>query len=634
MLDAGLALFGILCVYTWLIVHLKKYRELIVVLLIISGFACGIYGFLHQPQAVDPCATEALDEEQRVFDAVYSTIRLVALEIDAEQSQGIALGFARVVLPLATATALLLLITVRLDQFRLRSLLFIQTWLPFAKQRPVIIVGTGKTGLKMAGFYGTIIGKSRVYGIAQSLDCADAVRFRNEGFSVLSSGQSPEDSLAWISIRPLQRIIICTGNDANDIRLTRHLLNVSGKSGGSKAPKILVSTDTPSLARLAEFEECLAEANSTGSLQFMDATHSAARWMLKEGAPHKHDQTKKFVRPADKDGCIKCHIGIYGAGDMLEAVVVQAVRALVYDPSEPLRITVFTNDAASLEKKIKIRYPALNSENVANEISAFGGVLPLVYFKFEDSDYEQINIAAINAAHAEQPFDVIYVVGNDDGQTGILMLEALKACDTLRNPQPTVVAALENTESLKSPDVNKHNNEPNVWGKLVTISVGELCCKDPGVFPVPAGTEATPDCYIDLIAKKIHYGYEHGWNYERYIAKEWEEWAKLSSQQKWFNRYAADHAEIKYTLLEKPNDIGSALQEDDVKDWLVRLEHRRYICERMVDGWLCRGERAKANPYQLNPTLIPFDSLSADEKTKDDSIVDLTQEIVVAGTDY
>ncbi len=633
MLITGLALLAILCVYTWLILHLKKYRELIVVLLIISGFVCGIYGFLHEPQAVGPCATEALGEEQRIFDAVYSTIRLVALEIDAKESHGIALGLARVVLPLATATALLLLLTVRLDQFRLRSMLFIQTWLPFAKLCPVIIIGTGKTGLKMARFYGKIIGKNRVYGIAQSLDCADVARFRNEGFNVLSSGQSPEDSLAWISIRPMQRIIICTGNDANDIRLTRHLLKVSEKSGDSKAPKILVSTDTPSLARLAEFEERLAEANSTGSLQFMDATHSAARWMLKEGAPHKHDKTKKFVRPADKDDCIKCHIGIYGTGDMLEAVVLQAVRALVYDPLEPLRITVFTNDAASLEGKIKIRYPALDSGNRAHEITALGGVLPLVHIKYEDSGYEQINIAAVNAAHAEQPFDVIYVVGDNDNQAGILMLEALKACDTLRSPRPTIVAAFENTESLKSPDVNKHNNEPDVWGRLDMINISEFWCNRPGAFPVPASTEATPDCYIDLIAKKIHYGYEHGWKYDYYKPLEWERWAKLPSRQKWFNRYAADHAKIKYALLDKPNDIGSALQEDAVKDWLIRLEHRRYICERMVDGWLCRGERAKANPYQLNPTLIPFDRLRADEKFKDDSIVNLTQEIVVAGSD-
>jgi hypothetical protein len=82
-------------------------------------------------------------------------------------------------------------------------------------------------------------------------------------------------------------------------------------------------------------------------------------------------------------------------------------------------------------------------------------------------------------------------------------------------------------------------------------------------------------------------------------------------------------------------DLDAALGQHAA--WLARLEHRRYVCERMLDGWIRRlasrsGDpaaeaegRPKLNRYHLNPTLQPFDTLPENERNKDWDIAHLLE---------
>jgi hypothetical protein len=116
-------------------------------------------------------------------------------------------------------------------------------------------------------------------------------------------------------------------------------------------------------------------------------------------------------------------------------------------------------------------------------------------------------------------------------------------------------------------------------------------------------------------------------------------WLGLIEEFRWSSRFSADHVAVKLRA------IGFDLCEGDNKDterdgldrelaaaieanleMLMKLEHRRFVIERLLDGWLYSDPTAK--PKRLNSTLVPYDDLPSKEKRKDESIVNSIPAIV------
>lgn len=108
---------------------------------------------------------------------------------------------------------------------------------------------------------------------------------------------------------------------------------------------------------------------------------------------------------------------------------------------------------------------------------------------------------------------------------------------------------------------------------------------------------------------------------------EWQ--SNLESEFIWSSCSAADHLSIKIRELgfelndyiSEPDKNMKSLEEalEDNLEQLKELEHRRFIAERLVEGWVYG--LATEKPLKINNTMVPYNQLSESEKMKDEALV-------------
>ena len=126
------------------------------------------------------------------------------------------------------------------------------------------------------------------------------------------------------------------------------------------------------------------------------------------------------------------------------------------------------------------------------------------------------------------------------------------------------------------------------------------------------------------------------------------------------SRFAADHIHIKLAYLfpehahkERAQLYEVVHNEVDSGPWssaedkplderlmqLMKLEHRRFVVERLVDGWLptdqivgnskyVKSETKRKKALRLNDTLVPYDALPPEQALKDRLIVECIPKIL------
>jgi hypothetical protein len=568
---------------------------------------------------------------QRGLDALHSTLQLIVLEGDAEKTRGALLSTARLLLPLSASLFILSLLLARGAQWGIRAWLAVRPWVPFLRRPLVLVIGCGASGLKLARYYA--LGRMAVIGIDRDIDSANARRFRAGGFQTLAFEFDAPDDVRALPLRSAGRVVVCTGDDARDLEICRNLLRAG------VAQRVTVTFETPEVNRVVQFDPLFADRDAPNAVNFLDLDHFSARLLFREKPPHVYRREQPFAAGAAN----ACHIALVMSPPRAETYLPQAVRALVYSPDHPLRVSLFTENAAACEQRLRSRYPALFGPPRKDDDPVYGGQRPLADVAVHESTAAQVNVAELRAVHRAQPVDVVYVLGGDDAETALLLTEVVKGVDVLADPKPAVVAGFSTAVAVakgrwESPRPRATSSADDPIGPLTYVfdelgSTGlrvEWLPLDAWVnASPPARIEETPDAFADTLACAVHAAYGEGRG---------ESWTALPEHERWFNRYAVDHALIKLALLEATqegaaNHLGAALAAHD--DWLARLEHRRYACERMLDGWVRRialddadpaamaEGRPKLNRYHLNPTLQPFAALPEDQRDKDRAIVKL-----------
>jgi hypothetical protein len=114
-------------------------------------------------------------------------------------------------------------------------------------------------------------------------------------------------------------------------------------------------------------------------------------------------------------------------------------------------------------------------------------------------------------------------------------------------------------------------------------------------------------------------------------------WATLDPWSRWSSRMSADHSAVKDALItnwaDAESDIkgrATRLTSDEVErnlDFLAALEHRRFVIERLIEGWLPLKNNEDSTPsgftysqqknlLRLNKTLVTYRDLPEEEKLK------------------
>jgi hypothetical protein len=89
-------------------------------------------------------------------------------------------------------------------------------------------------------------------------------------------------------------------------------------------------------------------------------------------------------------------------------------------------------------------------------------------------------------------------------------------------------------------------------------------------------------------------------------------WDALSENLRDANRAAAEHVPI---LLAAVGLRAGDAANDETIERMARIEHRRWIADRLDRGW--RYAPMRDNARLLHPSLVPFEALSVSDREKD-----------------
>lgn len=586
----------------------------------IAAVAMGLGGFLIENRS------EPLFE--RVTAAVLNTLQLFVLNVPAESLKSPPLKLAALLAPVATAGALLAAFGSHLIGLWQRTRL----WLHGADD---LFIGGGDTAAGIARRRHQAIGAQRPAGpppriaaLDPALDAPIVHALEGlRGFRALRHGDALSlRALARLEPQRARNLWIATGDDFRNLEIARRAgaLLAARQRGGGATPRLLVSVRDRHLVRAAHLLYP-PPANAAAEMQFFSIDRLAARALLLA-----HPPRLAAAAPAP-------HVLVVGGGALAASLVLQLAQHFVVDeaPQSALRVSWIGSGVPQQADALIRAYPALAASSTD---SLLGPLLPLVHLQARDADETEVAVDLWTELQSKARFDAVYVVTTRDLSTvgAAQRLCALRdRIEGLRARDMPVVAVLQQSSgSLCALETDRAAQALAGGGPVLLFDVFRHCVRLDERYPGES---------LDRRAKLINHLYREGgdatapWTPERLQAAE-QSWRQTSEDFRWSSRLAADHVDLKLQWLASMRPASSddavraaldaealehALTDRAVFDRLVRLEHRRFVVERLIDGWLPlpvtqlgRGASGLDAPAQkrqlrLNWTLLPFDGLSA-----------------------
>jgi hypothetical protein len=550
------------------------------------ALVCGVAGF----------QLESRDVSLRgLFAAVYATAQLFLLNVDVARIDNLLLRIAAVAAPLATAGAALTVFGARARQAYLRWQL---------KRHPPrdLLIGGGNAShqlIRAIPRRKDAAAAQRVVVLDKDPHCRltqDSLLNVDAPFELFEgSGTSPDDLRDARALGASHVWIVC-GSDETNLEVLGTMLRELRRLGDREPPAErhwYVEVDSTELLRHAvDFHQ--VPKGSRVELHFFSLDRLLARRALQ-------------YHPTD---CApQAHIAVVGGSGLAERLVLQAVQHLVFSehPAESVRVSWFGQHIESPLAGLRERHPALDAR-LAEADPGLARLLPLAEISAYAVDELAISPAAWRAAQAGSPFTAVYIAVDGSERLAVAAQRAVALREYqgggLAEPYPIIVCST-------AVDASGESITRRLWGKDVTVAALERMDLS------NVDIDGYPDSTNDVVAKKIHQSYQEG----KADPRPWEEtteWERLSS------RLSADHLRIKQAMLNvAPADVGA---QDEL---LARLEHRRYVVERLISGWLpapthvskhqpgnsgLKLDAAGKDFLRFNATLRPYDELDPGDK--------------------
>ncbi len=445
--------------------------------------------------------------------------------------------------------------------------------------------------------------------------------------------------LAKLGVRGSACIWIATGDDRRNIEVARHVLTLL--AGQSNHPKLLVHVSDPRLMRVG-WDLLKRIKDKVGcDVDLFDVNRLAARAVFRNRPP----RLRSRVQPS-------LHLLILGCSDLTLALVVQAARHFVFSesPHECVRVTVAGTHANRLQEQCAALYPVLVS--MSGQGQAQAELFPLIRLSFHECEETSMAPDVWTAWQttdgdegAGQPFDAVYVACRDDIQSVGTGLQAAALREVSRRGGSPLLPI---TVCLQDPNPGCVLIDAlNGLEEVHAVQLFEACL-------TPA--ESYPGASMDWRAMLVNRCYQLASPGDLSLSRKelllqakqnWDRWQ--GHAYRWSDRMAADHIDVKIDWLvaergldptqDWPADwredlrgsadvrelflkrVQAAVQAEGVLASLARIEHRRFVVERLVDGWLCLPHEVKGQGpsgldaqeqklrLRVNHTLVEFDRL-------------------------
>lgn len=593
----------------------------------LAAMVLGFFGFVAQ-------SGWAWDRAH-VHDALFKTVQLFALAVSVEHLENAATQLASVLAPVATAGTLWLAFFGRI---RRRWRFFRLGWRPADD----LFLGCGDTAAAIAARRASDPsrrGTWRIVGLDSATDppLRQALAATGVRLQLFRGDAQSRDYLDAVNAGAARRVWVMTGDDLRNIAIAHRVVSMRAGARAAGEGIVVVGVREPTLARARH--DLWRPRPGVARVEYFDLPRLAARRLLLGHPP-------AYARRAA--GSAPLHLCIVGDSDFAPAFLVQAAMHCIDDddPAGCLRMTWVAPDATARLAALHRRCPALDPANAAAADRpgdpVLAAMLPLAQITALDADPTHLTPGQWLTLQADAPFSKAYLMAAHDLSTrsAALRVQAVQdVCAALGHAAAPVVACLH--EHLDA-------DGGAVGGLPASVARFEPFAE---CF---AAEETYPGERDDALAKIVHLAYRVD-DVEAAAAPERAQaeasWSAETDEFRWSSRAAADHIGVKLALLGlsretarlDPADPGTtpllaeALAQEASMQRLMRIEHRRFVAERLLEGWLPLPRDATAPPsglpydrgaaatqkslLRLNRTLVTFDALTDDQKAFDQRII-------------
>jgi hypothetical protein len=434
-----------------------------------------------------------------------------------------------------------------------------------------------------------------------------------------------ETCLHDLNVADARKVWVMTGDDLRNLEIVRRLLDLRAARKNAVLQDIAVHLRDPGLGRA---RQTLSGVATSGThVEYFNLPRLAARRMLMDHPP-------RYPRAGSKR---PLHLCAVGDSEITRALLAHAAMHCVHaeEPELAVRLTLVARDARAVVERLHRRYPALATADPGD--GALVRLLPLATIEALDADPAHVSLPQWEALQLEQPFDSIYVAAEHDLSTFAAARRVLALRDASAARRSAPIAPVGPAQVVAC--INDHRPYPSgdagAWPAAVKrFDVFSECF---------ARDEPYPGAHSDEMARIIHSFYSDsapGGSAPR-------PWADQPDAFRWSSRLCGDHIEVKLAVLglsawtAAMADIEAAVADN--LELLMRLEHRRFVAERLLEGWLPLAERhaVRDEPapsglgygeqktlLNLSVALLPFDELDEVEQKKDLRLIQALPECI------
>ena len=574
-----------------LLLFYQRHGWLLISLLYLSLFSLALLGFKPCINA-NHCDAWLTDLPQSWLDALFFTLQMLVMNYGGVHGDApSAIQLARFGLPVLTS---LTVIKGLFEVAAYRQLSFrLHFW-----QGHIVFCGGGDQSRALIQQYLKQPHPPKIV-VVDVRDVPENKALWVQGIKFIKADAKLPDVLRRVGILHARSVYIMAGSDQNNVEIFKHFAEVIGSNSTDQPDPqhCFVHLYDPTLR--AAVDQYWRKDHHAWEVLTHNTWENAARDLLTgEHAPHLHSDAP--------------HILILGAGWLTEQLIIQGARLGHYPNGQKLRITCIDEQAHILRDRLYAQYPALAPQPAphlswhTNELA----LLPVIDTQFIAQAADGLSCYAKICA---TPISVAYIC-HDDDEKSLHILTTLRANLSAYNDKKTSIVLCDMHPHEVQDALNLQDLYPEVQ-HFNAVAAGVL---------LKAG-EMGEDDLRENCAKAIHQDYcqRHGGV----------PWAQLDENLRDSNRQSADHWKIKFDWLRHENHGEMPAELSPYQEQLMRLEHDRWLAERLMSGWRyvakpdTKNEESSLKAKKLSWCICAFDALSPAEQQKDADVCEVARKI-------
>lgn len=557
-------------------------------------------------------------------DAVFYALQMIVLNYDKPEvaEPGWLFFTCRLALPALASWALI-------KAYMSLAGRSLDQWLARRCTEHVVICGSDEQARAVAASHRARLGARRqaVVLLAQDQAKGELGKLQGDGIRVLMGDASDPGVLARCNVHRAAIVYIVSSVDEDNLRVLEALKQARGGKAGQGQATCLVHLFNDYLFRqTSALTRGWEESAGLCVVPFNSWQESARRAVV-------HIGPDLFRPPAPANGeCL--HVLVVGDSLFGQQLIEQLARLGHYARLGKLRLTLVAPCGNASRARLLTRFPALSRPTDPHAWGEAADMLPVIDVDVIEAPVD--GFAAIKPVQDIMATLTVAYVCTDEGDVAMAATNAL----LLQSPQARFPIFVTSTRGLHPIRhfVEDGGSRVRVFDALeegLQLADGEAYLRqhsereaalvdlyfaqkyDPDRLPASLRRADVADLAKALRGEQGHPAFRAMWTYlERY-------WRGLPEWMKESSRDTVRHLPIKQRAV-SDDFLLSDLSTSD-RELLSRMEHRRWVAERLLSGWRYAPKREGNAEQRLHHDLVSFDRLSLQSQRKDASIIDIVR---------